>query len=104
MTELKIEKEKVLELAKSCPEWKEGLKTLFPQAFEKENKIDWSEVYNYPFKHILIKNNDRIDLSPELKSDNEIYRSHLWPCITLGMLRDFCDLLLKKHEENTKEN
>jgi hypothetical protein len=30
---LSVEKEKVLALAKTCPEWEKGLKTLFPSAF-----------------------------------------------------------------------
>ena len=33
---LEIDSEKVLEAAEKCPEWKDGLKTLFPEAFEKE--------------------------------------------------------------------
>lgn len=36
MSELKITKEKVLEASRNCPLVKETLKTLFPEAFEKE--------------------------------------------------------------------
>ena len=39
---LEIESEKVLEAAKKCPEWKEELKTLFPEAFEEDDTIDLS--------------------------------------------------------------
>jgi hypothetical protein len=33
--ELKVQSEKVLEAAKSCPDWERLLKTLFPEAFKK---------------------------------------------------------------------
>lgn len=37
---LEIESEKVLEAAKKCPEWKEGLETLFPEAFKSSIDFD----------------------------------------------------------------
>ena len=40
---LEIESEKVLEAAKKCPEWKEELKTLFPEAFEDGKSVDMSK-------------------------------------------------------------
>lgn len=37
---LEIESEKVLKAAEKCPEWKEGLKTLFPEAFEDDSSVN----------------------------------------------------------------
>jgi len=39
MEELKIDRKRVLEAASKCPQAKETLKTLFPEAFEEEDNI-----------------------------------------------------------------
>ena len=56
MTELKITKEKVLKASEQCPDAKDVLETLFPDAFKKEwkdvtdkCKIEWGD-YDYLVK------------------------------------------------------
>jgi len=47
MSELKIEKERVLKAAKSCPDVQRVLKTLFPEAFEEELQVNITTFGNW---------------------------------------------------------
>lgn len=59
MSELKIEKEKVLEAAKQCPEAKKVLETLFPDVFESKFQVgDIVEVRNEYGRIVYIKRRD----------------------------------------------
>lgn len=40
---LEIDSERVVALSKKCPQWKYGLKELFPKAFEGEGELSASD-------------------------------------------------------------
>lgn len=51
--ELKVKKEKVVALAKECPQCKDGLKKLFPEAFELDAEIEiMRDFHKNPLKYM----------------------------------------------------
>ena len=78
---VEVEVEKVLELSKKCPQWADGLKTLFPDVFKKDIRVgdvrleDWEDgvMLFYKRDFILFINENGFHRMPlSLFSANEI--------------------------------
>jgi hypothetical protein len=122
--ELKISKEKVLALAKKCPQWRDGLEVLFPDAFKKPepeepllkdgrgnpvtgNKVDIGDTKNYDSRigfrgWIEGGRHMYINMCPESERRMDIYRYQTWPVINIHKdhARDMAKTILEIIEED----
>jgi hypothetical protein len=91
-------KEKVLRAAKRCPNAKEVLKVLFPEAFEEP--FDWHDLYLMPFRYLTVRG-DGIHPSVELIRAARI-KSNMYPSVNLGMLKGLIDHIHAAYKEAAK--